>query len=63
MDLAAALRDSYLTNGLSDDEVRKIEAVSESVEYGDLDEIIREFDEACDVFIIVEGNIKHFPGV
>ena len=40
MDLAATLRDSYLTNGLSDDEVRKIEAISEVVEFSDLDEII-----------------------
>ena len=58
MDLATALRDSYLTNGLSDDEVLKIAAVSEVVEFSDLDEIIREFDEACDVFIIVEGKAR-----
>ena len=58
MDLLTALRDSYLTNGLSDDEVRKIEAISEVVEFSDLGEIIREFDEACNVFILVEGKAR-----
>ena len=58
MDLAAALKDSYLTNGLSDNDIRKIEAISEVVEFSDLGEIIREFDEACDVFILVEGKAR-----
>ncbi len=58
MDLFSTLRESYLTNGLSDDEVRTIEAISETVEYTDLDEIIREFDEACDVFILVGGKAR-----
>lgn len=58
MDLFTTLRKSYLTNGLSDDEVRKIEGISELVEFKDLGEVIREFDEACDVFILVEGKAR-----
>jgi len=58
MDLFNILRESYLTNGLSDDEVRKIEAISQEASFTDLGEVIREFDEACDVYILVEGKAR-----
>ncbi|HXH62374.1 MAG TPA: cyclic nucleotide-binding domain-containing protein [Fimbriimonadaceae bacterium] len=58
MDLFQALRDSYLTEGLTDDQVRAIEAISEGLICKDLQEVIREFDEPSDVFILVHGKAR-----
>lgn len=56
MDVFGILRNSYFTHGLSDDEVKKIAAISQVCAFSNNDEVIREFDPACDVFIIVEGK-------
>ncbi len=56
MDIFDVLRNSYFTHGLSDDEVRKIATISTTCEYANNGEVIREFDPACDVFILVEGK-------
>ncbi len=58
MDLFKALRESYLTHGLTDDEVREIATISHTVEFADLGEVIREFDEAGDVFILIDGKAR-----
>ena len=56
MDIFEVLRGSYFTHGLSDDEVKRIADISQLCNYASNDEVIREFDPACDVFIIVEGK-------
>ena len=62
MDLAAALKDSYLTNDLTDDEVATIAAISEEADFDDLGEVIREFDEACHVYILLRGKARVTTG-
>lgn len=62
MDIFDVLRNSYFTHGLDESEVRKIAAISELCEYANNGEVIREFDPACDVFIIVEGKALVMTG-
>lgn len=62
MDTFEALRASYFTQGLSDDEVRRIAAVAEVVAFGDLEEVIREFEPAGDVFVLIDGKARVTTG-
>lgn len=52
------LKRSYLTNDLTDEQVNKIAAISEQMAFGDLQEVLREFDDACDVYILIEGKAR-----
>ncbi len=62
MDTFEALRSSYFTEGLSDDEVRQIAAVSDVVSFEDLGEVIREFDKAGDLYVLIEGKARVTTG-
>ena len=52
------LKGSYLTNDLTDEQVNKVAEISEQMTFGDLKEVLREFDDACDVYILVEGKAR-----
>lgn len=56
MEIFDVLRSSYFTHGLNDTEVNQIVEISILCNYTNNDEVIREFDPACDVFIIVDGK-------
>jgi CRP-like cAMP-binding protein len=58
MDTFEALRASYLTEGLSDDEVRLVASVSTVQTYADMEDVIREFEAAGDVFIMIDGKAR-----
>ena len=58
MDTFEALRTSYLTDGLSDEDVRLIASISAVEDYEDMADVIREFDRAGDVFILIEGKAR-----
>lgn len=62
MDLFSALRNSYLTKGLTDDQVRLVQAGADVVEYSDLAEVIKEFDKAGNVYILIEGKARVTTG-
>ena len=62
MDLFQALRNSYFTRGLSDNEVQSIVAVSEAIECPDMCEVVREFEKAVDLFVLVEGKARVTTG-
>ncbi len=57
MELLAALRKSYLTQGLEDQDVQGLVALSEFVEYVDLDEIVRANVVSFDLYVLLEGSV------
>jgi CRP-like cAMP-binding protein len=56
MDLFAGLRHSYLTVGLSDEDVRALADLAEEVEHGDLEEIVRFGADATEFFVLLRGK-------
>src|SRR5690349_4476660 len=58
MDLFEALRGSYLTEGLSDDDVRDLVGLSEFVDKHELEEVVRANDVSFDLYVLVEGSAE-----
>ncbi len=58
MDLFDAFRNHYLTDGLSDDEVRSVVALGETVSFADLEDIVRETDVSSDLYVLTEGSAE-----
>lgn len=58
METFEALRASYLTDGLSDEDVRLIASISEVQSFEDMDDVIREFEPAGDVYIMIDGKAR-----
>lgn len=58
MDLFLTMRASYLTEGLSDDDVRGLLNVAEFVKHEDLQEIVRAKDTSYDLYVLVEGSAE-----
>jgi CRP-like cAMP-binding protein len=56
MDLFAGLRDSYLTVGLSDEDVRVLVSLADEVSYHDLEEIVRHGTNATEFFVLLDGK-------
>lgn len=58
MDLFQALRQSYLTEGLSDDDVQSLVSTAEFVEHSDFEEIVRANDVSYDLYVLIEGTAE-----
>lgn len=58
MDILDALRQSSLAQGLSDDQISRLVLISSIVTASDNEDIVREDDEAKDVFILLEGDVR-----
>lgn len=57
-DLFDGIRASYLAHGLSDSEVEAIAALASEVRCADGEEIIREYDRATDLYLLLEGKVR-----
>lgn len=58
MDLLNALRESYLTEGLSDEDVHALVGIAEFVSHTDLQEIVRSNDTSFDLYVLHEGTAE-----
>lgn len=58
MNLFNALRGSYLTAGLNDDEVHGLVELAEFVEVASLKDIVRASDVSFDLYVLLEGNVE-----
>ncbi len=58
MDLFDGIRGSYLAEGLSDNQVMAIAAIVEEANYADKEEVVREFETATEVFVLLEGKVR-----
>lgn len=58
MNLFTGVRNSYLADGLSDEQVQAIVQVAEEIRTVDLQEVITENDAAQDIYILLEGKVR-----
>lgn len=57
-ELTEGIRASYLVKGLSADDVETIAALAQIVEFQDGQELIREYDRANDLYVLLEGKAR-----
>lgn len=55
--LKDGLKASYLSSGLTDEEIQRIVEIARDVSYGDGEVIVRQFDLDSDLFVVVEGKV------
>lgn len=58
MTLFDGIRNSYLVDNLTDENVQKIVAISQEITANDMQDIIKEYDKANDIFIVTSGNVR-----
>lgn len=58
MDLFAALRESYLSESLSDDQLHGLEGLAQFVEFEDLQDIVRANEVSFDLYVLVDGSVE-----
>lgn len=58
MTLFDGIRNSYLVDNLTDENVQKIVAISQEITASDMQDIIKEYDKANDIFIVTSGNVR-----
>lgn len=58
MDIREAIEKSYLTDGLTSDQIGMIASLAEERQCKDLEEVVREGDESCSIFIVIEGKLR-----
>lgn len=58
MNLFEGIRGSYLVDNLNDVDVKKIAAISEEIQASDMQDIIKEYDKANDIFIVTAGIVR-----
>ena len=58
MNLFNALRGSYLTAGLDDDQVHGLVGLAEFVEVASLKDIVRASEVSFDLYVLLEGNVE-----
>lgn len=58
MDLATGIKNSYMADGLSDEQINAIASISELLYASDMQTIVNETEEANDIFIILEGKVR-----
>ncbi|MBS1721880.1 MAG: cyclic nucleotide-binding domain-containing protein [Armatimonadetes bacterium] len=58
MDLLGALRASYLTEGLSDEDVNALTGIAEFLTFQDLQEIVRSNETSFDLYVVQEGTVE-----
>ncbi len=57
-DLIAGIKSSYLADGLSDEQVAEIARIGTVIDATDMQEIVKEYDQASEIFIILEGKVR-----
>lgn len=62
MDVLEAIRSSYLSSGLTDEQLRKLAGVAVSAVYQDGEEILTQDDISRDLYILAKGT-AHIVGV
>ncbi|MDI9640883.1 cyclic nucleotide-binding domain-containing protein [Kamptonema cortianum] len=58
MDRIKGIKASYLSSGLTDEQIQAIADISEIVEAGDMQEIVTEADDAIDIYLLLDGNVR-----
>jgi len=58
MDLIAGIKNSYLADGLSDEQIAAMAAISSVIHATDMEEIVKEYEQANDIFIILDGKVR-----
>ncbi|MFM9873145.1 MAG: cyclic nucleotide-binding domain-containing protein [Fimbriimonadaceae bacterium] len=58
MDLTAGIKNSYMADGLTDQQVAAIASISELLTATDMQTIVNETEEANDIFIILDGKVR-----
>lgn len=64
LDLHSALRDNYLTQGLTENQISEIAALATEKQFSGGDTLVRQFAKDADLLIILDGKavIKTFSG-
>lgn len=58
MDLLEALRGSYISEGLSDEQIEGLRSLAAFVEFDDLQDIVRANVVSFDLYVLVDGNVE-----
>jgi CRP-like cAMP-binding protein len=58
MDRIVGIKNSYMADGLSDDQIAAIAGISELLTATDMQTIVNETEEANDIFIILDGKVR-----
>lgn len=58
MELAEALRHTYLLNGLNEEQFQKIVAIADMQKFDGGDTIVRQFSKDSDLLLILEGSVR-----
>ncbi len=58
MELIEALRNSYLTKGMTDDDVKELVALAEFVERDDLQDIVHANEVSFDLYVLLDGHVE-----
>lgn len=58
MDRIVGIKNSYMADGLSDDQIAAIAGISELLSATDMQTIVNETEEANDIFIILDGKVR-----
>jgi CRP-like cAMP-binding protein len=58
MDRIVGIKNSYMADGLSDDQIAAIAGISELLTAIDMQTIVNETEEANDIFIILDGKVR-----
>lgn len=58
MDRIVGIKNSYMADGLSDDQIAAIAGISEIITATDMQTIVNETEEANEIFIILEGKVR-----
>ncbi|MBA4292496.1 hypothetical protein C0431_05950 [bacterium] len=58
MDRIVGIKNSYMADGLSDDQIAAIAGISEVITATDMQTIVNETEEANDIFIILDGKVR-----
>lgn len=58
MDIRTAIEKSYLTDGLTSDQIGMIASMAEEKQCKDMEEVVREGDESCSIYVVIEGKLR-----
>src|SRR5690349_2094159 len=58
IDLADALKNTYMLRGLSPEQVEKVVSIAQSKDFQGGDTIVRQFSQDSDLMLVLEGDIR-----
>lgn len=58
MELLEALRGTYLSEGLSDEQLNGLRQLAQFVEFDDMQDIVRANEVSFDLYVLIEGNVQ-----